>query len=65
MKMQIIKFLTMLQPQYLFNIIEIILLILILNKLKEIFKEMWFYGKIPSNYDNPHRSYSIYDLTPD
>ena len=39
MKMQIIKFLTMIQPQYLFNIIEIILLVLILNKLKEIFKE--------------------------
>lgn len=63
MKMQIIKFLTMLQPHYIFNIIEIILLILILNKLKEIFKEMWFYGKIPSDYDNPHRPYSIYDLT--
>ena len=38
-KMQIIKFLTTIQPQYLFNIIEIILLVLILNKLKEIFKE--------------------------
>ena len=40
MKMQLIKFLTIIQPQYLFNIIEIILLILILNKLKELFKEM-------------------------
>ncbi len=40
MKMQIIKFLTIIQPHYLLNIIEIILLILILNKLKEIFKEM-------------------------
>jgi len=40
MKMQLIKFLTIIQPQYLFNIIEIILLILILKKLKELFKEM-------------------------
>ena len=40
MKMQIIKFLTMIQPHILFNIIEIILLILIFIKLKEIFKEM-------------------------
>lgn len=40
MKMQIIKLLTIIQPHYLFNIIEIILLILILNKLKEVFKEM-------------------------
>lgn len=53
MKMQIIKFLTLIQPQYLFNIIEIILLILILKELKELFKEMWFYGKIRSDYDNP------------
>lgn len=63
MKMQIIKFLTLIQPQYLFNIIEIILLILILNKLKELFKEMWFYGKIWSDYDNPHRSYSLHSFT--
>lgn len=65
MKMQIIKFLTLIQPQYLFNIIEIILLILILNKLKELFKEMWFYGKIWSYYDNPHRSYSLHSFTCD
>lgn len=63
MKMQIIKFLTMIQPQYLFNIIEIILLILILNKLKELFKEMWFYGKIPSNDGNLNRSNSLYNFT--
>lgn len=65
MKMQIIKFLTIIQPHYLFNIIEIILLILILNKLKELFKEMWFYGKIWSDYDNPSRSYSLHHLTCD
>lgn len=65
MKMQIIKFLTIIQPHYLFNIIEIILLILILNKLKELFKEMWFYGKISSDYDNPNRPYSLHHLTCD
>lgn len=65
MKMQIIKFLTMIQPHILFNIIEIILLILIFIKLKEIFKEMWFYGKIPSNYDNPNRSYPLHNFTCD
>lgn len=65
MKMQIIKFLTMIQPQYLFNIIEIILLILIFIRLKEIFKEMWFYGKIWSDYDNPNRSYSLHHFTCD
>lgn len=40
MKIQIIKFLTLIQPQYLFNTIEIILLSLIFKKLKEVFKEM-------------------------
>ena len=65
MKMQIIKFLTLIQPHYLFNIIEIILLILILNKLKELFKEMWFYGKIWSDYDNPNRPYSLHHFTCD
>lgn len=65
MKMQIIKFLTIIQPHYLFNIIEIILLILILNKLKELFKEMWFYGKISSDYDNLNRSYSLHHFTCD
>lgn len=65
MKMQIIKFLTIIQPHYLFNIIEITLLILILNKLKELFKEMWFYGKISSDYDNLNRSYSLHHLTCD
>lgn len=65
MKMQIIKFLTIIQPHYLFNIIEIILLILILNKLKELFKEMWYYGKISSDYDNLNRSYSLHHLTCD
>lgn len=65
MKMQIIKFLTMIQPHYLFNIIEIILLILIFIRLKEIFKEMWFYGKIPSDYDNLNRPYSLHHLTCD
>lgn len=65
MKMQIIKLLTIIQPQYLFNIIEIILLILILKKLKEVFKEMWFYGKIWSDYDNPYRSNSLYNFTCD
>lgn len=65
MKMQIIKFLTMIQPHILFNIIEIILLILIFIRLKEIFKEMWFYGKIPSDYDNLNRPYSLYHFTCD
>ena len=65
MKMQIIKFLTIIQPHYLFNIIEIILLLLILNKLKELFKEMWLYGKIPNDYDNLNRSYSLHHLTCD
>ena len=65
MKMQIIKFLTLIQPHYLFNIIEIILLLLILNKLKELFKEMWFYGKIWSDHGNPNRAHSLYYFTCD
>ncbi|KXB69231.1 hypothetical protein [Peptoniphilus sp. DNF00840] len=39
MSPQTIKFLTFLQPNYITSIVEIIFLILILNKLKEISKK--------------------------
>lgn len=36
MKLQIIRFLTMIQPQYIFGFIEIIIMILIIKNLKEL-----------------------------
>lgn len=39
MNYQILKFFTMIKPQYVFNVIEIILLILIVKNLKELFKD--------------------------
>lgn len=52
MSPQTIKFLTFLQPNYITIIVEIIFLILILNKLKEISKKKWPYGKIYRSYKN-------------
>ena len=52
MSPQIIKFLTFLQPNYITSIVEIIFLILILNKLKEISNKRWAYGKIYRNNKN-------------
>lgn len=52
MSPQIIKFLTFLQPNYITSIVEIIFLILILNKLKEISNKRWAYGKICRNNKN-------------
>ena len=52
MSPQIIKFLTFLQPNYITSIVEIIFLILILNKLKEISNKRWAYGKIYRNNEN-------------
>lgn len=50
MSPQTIKFLTYFQPNYITSIIEIILLILILNKLKELTNKRWFYGTIYRSY---------------
>lgn len=36
MKLQIIRFLTTIQPQYIFGFIEIIIMILIIKNLKEL-----------------------------
>lgn len=45
MSPQTIKFLTFLQPNYITSIVEIIFLILIYKKLKEINNKRWTYGK--------------------
>lgn len=52
MNPQTIKFLTFLQPNYITSIVEIIFLILIFNKLKEISNKRWAYGKIYRSYKN-------------
>lgn len=52
MSPQTIKFLTFLQPNYITSIVEIIFLVLILNKLKEISNKRWSYGKIYRNNKN-------------
>lgn len=69
MSPQTIKFLTFLQPNYITSIVEIIFLILILNKLKEISKKRWAYGKIYRSYKNwnsfdPKRRTRIYKNLP-
>lgn len=52
MSPQTIKFLTFLQPNYITSIVEIIFLILIYKKLKEISNKRWAYGKIYRSYKN-------------
>lgn len=52
MSPQTIKFLTFLQPYYITSLVEIIFLILILNKLKKISNKSWAYGKIYRNNEN-------------
>ena len=52
MSPQTIKFLTFLQPNYLTSIVEIIFLILIYKKLKEISNKRWTYGKIHRSHKN-------------
>ena len=52
MSPQTIKFLTFLQPNYITSIVEIIFLILIYKKLKEINNKRWTYGKIYRSHKN-------------
>ena len=60
MSPQTIKFLTFLQPNYITSIVEIIFLILILNKLKEISNKRWAYGKTYRSY----KSWNSFDPKP-
>ncbi len=60
MSPQTIKFLTFLQPNYITSIVEIIFLILIYKKLKEISNKRWTYGKIYRS----HKNWNSFNIKP-